>query len=77
MDIKTLAIEQANRSYSGEYLESLSEEEKIVKGFAHLLSTVTGYDGAMILQVCSEALTDANFHDQSAKINEMLNTLED
>lgn len=77
MDIKTLAIEQAKKSTRPECFEDYTEDKKLIRGFAVLISNACEWDGAMILEICRDALEDANFHAESEKVNAILNNSED
>ena len=59
-------------TFTPEYIASASREELRVKAMGILVSKWTQWDGFTAMDIAAEALEDANYHPEAAKIREML-----
>jgi hypothetical protein len=74
--LEAIALAQAKDSFKPEYYDKMSHDERVLEGLALAMSHYFRWDGLALLKVAALALEDANFHTESAKISDWIESLE-
>ncbi len=70
--IQKLAEQQATKGFTEAYIQSSPQEEREDRGLGAALAAWAGWDGLKLMRVFHAALEEANFHDEAAQVQAMI-----
>lgn len=73
--LKEIAIARAKEGLTPDYFNQITEPQRFEEGLGLLIARATRWDGIQIMRIFTHALEDANFHEQAAKVDEMIEKL--
>lgn len=75
-ELKALALRNAKQSFTPEAYARMDEDERAERGLACAIAGCFRWDGLAIMRVFHEALEDANFHEEAAQVEKMIERIE-
>lgn len=72
MKLEAIVTNRAETVYQADYITDDNLPERRIEALGTLISVWSEWDGVLIMQVFAAALTDANFHQESKQVHDMI-----